>query len=73
MKTNKSSTPNNHKKSGTIPSCSGIIESPNITLNNSHGALLLQQGYMRRNDIRDILEKEGHDERNRQRKEGSSY
>lgn len=61
----------NLKKSGAIPSCSVIIKSLNIAPNSSDEASLLQQGYMRRKNIKDILEKEGHD-RNRQREKGSA-
>ena len=69
----------NRQKSNMLSSSKTSFKSPTILstiddklLQLSDGAVLFQQGYMRIKDIREILEKEGHDERNRQREEGKS-
>lgn len=59
MKTNKSSISKANKKSGDAPPSSEMsFESPNTTKNNSDGAKLFQQGYMRKKDIEKVLKEE---------------
>ncbi len=74
MKTNKSFTSKTSSKPRLIVSrpCKSPTTLTEKYEHTSDGAILFQQGYMRRRNIREILEKEGHDERNRQREEGSS-